>query len=569
MIDRTWQDIPGAPGARIFPFIRKPDVICCNSYIIDVPGHIIVIDPGADPTQMGEIMQQLRDLSRSGHEQVSFYLTHCHVDHCFMLMKGVETAMPEGAVMLAHTDGIRALRDFDDEVTQARVMGWDFPPVELQVKLCALMTSDELSDGIVLQSTQMQEKRSAEGLTISYQRIALGGDLELMVYHTPGHSPDSVCYQIGNLLFTGDLLFATDSGIVGIVGWDRDAMESSIRNMGWLLDEENIELCLPGHGYCVETAKVKGMLDRMLKDVKGIGALKTKDAERIQFTSKYALDLLDEANDNFSIIAGRLYYLAYHLEELEEGSEARKYLDMLEHDRIDEMLTSFNRFVEEFHAGRKLQLQVTMKAVQTMKSINAIFKGTDLEAVLDRSLIAGTSRLLIDFMSAVKGIELEVEREECDLQSLVNEVLQDQQTRPTDDLMDCLDDPDRYASALARRIAHIPIFDDIEITLDGRGAMVWLDPRRFQDGLCGILLDLAGAEAKGIKLHLENTTLEIEADFAHSLDLGENKVRALSRRFELAGAILKVIDGATWRCTIGCKGSEGPQHPSDNAKQWY
>jgi hypothetical protein len=483
-------------------------------------------------------------------------------------MKGEGVGMPDGAVMFGHPDAVKALRNFDGDVTLARIMGWVFPPVELQVELHDLLTVDELGDGQVLQSTNMHEKTAAEGSVIGYQRIDLGGGLEMVVYHTPGHSPDSVCYQIGRLLFTGDLLFATDPGVVGLVGWDRAAMESSIRNVTWLLDEEQIELCLPGHGYCCETAKVKPMLERMLKEVRGLGALKAKDAERLQFTSNYALDLLDEANENFSIIAGRLYYLAYHLEELEEGSEARKYLDILEHDRIDEMLTSFNRFVEEFHAGRKLQLQVTLKAVQTMKSINGIFKGSDLEAVLDRSLIAGTSRLLIDFMNAVKGIELDVDRGECDLLSLVNDVLVDQRTRPTDDLMDCLDDPKRYASALAQRIAHIPVFDDIEIVLEGNGTNVWLDPRRFQDGLSGILLDLAGADAKSIRLGLEGTVLGIEADIPSST-LGEKKVRALSRRFELAGATLTVGTGDSWHCTVGCIGSEGSTRPSDNAPHWY
>lgn len=566
MKDRTWQDVPGTSGARIFPFIRKPDVVCCNSYIIVVPGHIMIIDPGADPKQMDEILQQLRGLYITGNEDVSFYLTHCHVDHCFMLTKDLGTAMPEGAVMLAHHEGVRALRDLDEDVTLARLFGWNFPPLEMQVKLRTLLAGDEMSEDMVLQSTQMQEKRSAEGLTIGYQRIALGGGMDMVVYHTPGHSPDSVCYQLGRLLFTGDLLFATDSGVVGIVGWDRDDMESSIRNVAWLLDEERIEVCLPGHGYCLETAKVKPTLERMLKDVRGLGELKTKDVERIQFTSNYALDLLDEANDNFSIIAGRLYYLAYHLEDLGEGSQAHKYLEMLEHDRIDEMLTSFNRFVEEFHAGNKIQLQVTVKAVATMKSINGIFKGSDLEGVLDRSLISGTSRLLIDFMNAVKGIDLEVERSECDLRSLVSDVLEDQRNRPSDDLMDCLDDPERYASALARRIAHIPVFDDIEMTLEGRGTKVWMDPRRFQDALSGVLLDLAGVDAKSIHMRLDDAILEIMADIVDPSTMGEKKVRALSRRFELAGATLMVNDGAPWRCTIDCNGSE-PSPPSDDVQR--
>jgi len=551
MKDREWQEVPGAPGARIFPFIRKPDVVCCNSYIIEVPGQLIVIDPGADPKQMGEILRTLEDVGGSGHDRVTFYLTHCHVDHCYCLVEGKGITFPEGSAISAHSDGVRAIRDFDNEVTQARMMGWDFPPREIHLKLRPLL-SDESTEGTVLQSTQMQELLTPGGLRIDYQTIPLSDGLELIAYHTPGHSPDSVCYQIGRFLITGDLLFATDLGIIGIVGWDRDAMESSILKAKWLLDEKNIELCLPGHGYCLEPAKARTILDRMAKDVKGIGILETKDAERVNFTSKYALDLLDETNDNFSIIAGRLYYLAYQLEELEEGSEARKYLDLLEHDRIDEMLTSFNRFVEEFYAGRKIQLQVTMKAVQTMNNINAIFKGSDLEAILDRSLIAGTSRLLVDFMSAVKGIELDVDKAECDLGSLVGEIVGDQTVRPTDDLMDCLDDPARYASLLARRIAHIPVFDDIDISLEGEGSAVVLDRKRFQDSLSGIMLDLAGAEAKSIRLHLEGKELRIEADISLSQNMGEKKIRALKRRFELAGASFAVNGGAPWSCVIGC-----------------
>ncbi|MDD1772896.1 MAG: MBL fold metallo-hydrolase [Methanomassiliicoccales archaeon] len=553
MKDHAWYDVPGAPGVRIFPFIRKPDVVCCNSYIIKAPGHIMVIDPGADQTQMEEILRMLRDLSGDGMERVTFFLTHCHVDHCYALMKGIGTSMmPDGVIMLAQAEGAKALREYDEDVTQARVMGWDFPPVELQVELRSLLTGDMPDEGKVVQSTQMQEMGTAEGMKIGYQRIPLGEGLEMVAYHTPGHSPDSVCYRLGRLMFTGDLLFATDPGIMGSVGWDRDAMESSIRNASWLLEHEGIELCLPGHGYCVETAKARTMLERMLKEVRNIGAIKTKDAERIRFTSNYALDMLEEANENFSVIAGRLYYLAYHLEDLEEGSEARKYLDMLEHDRIDEMLTSFNRFVEEFHAGRKLQLQVTMKAVQTMNSINAIFKGSDLEAVMDRSLISGTSRLLKDFMNAVKGIELDVVHEERDLRSLVQEIVEDQTARPEDDIMDCLDDPERYASALARRIAHIPVFDDIELHLEGDGATTMLDPKRFQDSLSGLFLDLAGSDVKKIVLRLDGTSLEIGTDVDLSSTVGEKKVRALSRRFELAGAKLSVIDGAHWHCRIEC-----------------
>ncbi|HSV41820.1 MAG TPA: hypothetical protein VLH13_00240, partial [Methanomassiliicoccales archaeon] len=122
----------------------------------------------------------------------------------------------------------------------------------------------------------------------------------------------------------------------------------------------------------------------------------------------------------------------------------------------------------------------------------------------------------------------------------------DQQTRPQDDLMDCLDDPERYASVLARHMAHIPVFDDIEMSLVGRGDRVILDERRFQDALSWAMLDLAGAEARSIRIHLNGNALELEADIASDSTMGRQKIQSLSRRFELAGAPLTVRQGAPW-----------------------
>jgi hypothetical protein len=70
-------------------------------------------------------------------------------------------------------------------------------------------------------------------------------------------------------------------------------------------------------------------------------------------------------------------------------------------------------------------------------------------------------------------------------------------------------------------------------------------------------------------MRLEGTMLEIEADIADSSTMGGKKVRALSRRFELAGAMLNVDDSSPWRCTIGCDRREGSSFPSDDVKRWY
>jgi glyoxylase-like metal-dependent hydrolase (beta-lactamase superfamily II) len=547
--DRTWLDVPGAPGTRVFAFLRKPDVVCSNAYIIDAPDQVLVIDPGADRKQMEEIAAQLRSLQQKGKGNVSFFLTHCHVDHCYLLFRGLGAWMPEGAVVLAQAEGARALQRGDTEVTQARIMGWDFPPLEIKVDVRDLLASSR-SRGLVEQATVVEHMEIPGMPLLSTQHIPLGGGSTLVAYHTPGHSPDSVCYQLGELLFTGDLLFAMDSGVIGLVGWDKAAMLTSVRHVTWLLQNRGITLSCPGHGRCLTNESALKALGRMERELGHLGDLTTKDAERIRFTSEYALDLLEEANDNFSIIAGRLYYLSYHLEDLEEDDEARKYLKMLEHDRIDEMLTSFNRFVEEFHAGKKLELQVTMKAVATMQSISGIFKGSDLEAIIDRSLVSGTTRLLLDFMNAVKGIQLESDLQEADPMTLVREVVDDLKGGPPEDIMDSIDDPVAYRAMLARRIAHLPLFDEVGISLTGESRLCLLDKHRFQDALAGLLLDVVGADAGTVSIASFEDRIEVSADILSFDTFGANKVRALKRRMELAGATAEVAEALPLRMAI-------------------
>lgn len=72
------------------------------------------------------------------------------------------------------------------------------------------------------------------------------GELEVRVLHTPGHTPDSVCFFAGGKLFSGDTLFV---GKVGGTGYGEDAkaeFESLHRKILALPDETEV---YPGHDY--------------------------------------------------------------------------------------------------------------------------------------------------------------------------------------------------------------------------------------------------------------------------------------------------------------------------------
>ncbi len=79
-----------------------------------------------------------------------------------------------------------------------------------------------------------------EGDTISI------GKIKAKVLHTPGHTPGSVCYLIGNKLITGDTLFVGNIGRTDLPGGNPRVMSETLRKLKKL--DENIGIW-PGHDY--------------------------------------------------------------------------------------------------------------------------------------------------------------------------------------------------------------------------------------------------------------------------------------------------------------------------------
>ncbi|MFC4601916.1 MBL fold metallo-hydrolase [Cohnella hongkongensis] len=78
-----------------------------------------------------------------------------------------------------------------------------------------------------------------------------GQELELIgetfrVKHTPGHSPGSVSFMVGDLLFAGDALFRRSVGRTDLPGGSQEQLSRSIREKLYTLPEDT--LVLPGHG---------------------------------------------------------------------------------------------------------------------------------------------------------------------------------------------------------------------------------------------------------------------------------------------------------------------------------
>ena len=85
--------------------------------------------------------------------------------------------------------------------------------------------------------------------------IIKADNLNLQVIHTPGHTPGSICLLCGEVLFSGDTLFASGVGRTDIPYSSTEKLINSIKKKLFVL-ADNIKV-YPGHGASTTIGKEK------------------------------------------------------------------------------------------------------------------------------------------------------------------------------------------------------------------------------------------------------------------------------------------------------------------------
>lgn len=160
----------------------------------------LVIDPGADEAALGIL---------GAFAPEAILLTHAHFDHALI---APELRAQCGAKILL---GALDAPLFCDPVKNASVSFHARP-------LAA----------------------TADGLLSEGDEIALGESV-ITVLHTPGHSPGSVSFRCGDILFSGDTLFADGVGRTDLFGGNERELENSLKR---LLSFPSDTRVYPGHG---------------------------------------------------------------------------------------------------------------------------------------------------------------------------------------------------------------------------------------------------------------------------------------------------------------------------------
>lgn len=158
-------------------------------------GRAAVVDPAWD-------VDQIITLARKNNVQITdILLTHSHHDH----INGIETVLDK--------------QDAQLHLLKAEAQFWGHQP--------ATPTLHHGGDCIQL------------------------GETEIKVMHTPGHTPGSACYRIGDSVITGDTLFVFGCGRCDLRGGDPEQMFQTLQKMHELLPKSTV--IYPGHNYAEQS----------------------------------------------------------------------------------------------------------------------------------------------------------------------------------------------------------------------------------------------------------------------------------------------------------------------------
>ncbi len=184
-----------------------------NCYLIGDPEALLVIDPG------DEAQKILDNISEKGYQVAYVVLTHCHYDH---IGAASEVMKKTGAKLLL------GAKEKENYYSRKVTMNGYFVPKFEQPD----------PDGVLSEGEDL-----------------IAGSCRFQVLETPGHTSGSICLLCGDVLLSGDTLFADGIGRADFPTGSLPALCNSIIRKLFLLDGNT--RVYPGHGPATTIAYEK------------------------------------------------------------------------------------------------------------------------------------------------------------------------------------------------------------------------------------------------------------------------------------------------------------------------
>jgi hydroxyacylglutathione hydrolase len=191
---------------QVEAFVVSP--VMSNCYVVSLPPEqgslAVVIDPG--DIRLEKVMDYITQHDLQVH---AVWCTHAHFDHVM------------GVDVIRNQYGVPAY------VHQADELLWR----EISESARSWIRVD-------VPSLEPPDAYFEDGQVISLGRH------EFTIWHTPGHSPGSVCFIGSTIAFTGDTIFASSIGRTDLPYANGTDMEASLRRLLRLSDHLTL---YPGH----------------------------------------------------------------------------------------------------------------------------------------------------------------------------------------------------------------------------------------------------------------------------------------------------------------------------------
>lgn len=510
LVPLAWQPVTGAPEASLYPLVRKIDTVSSNSYLISTPDVIILIDPGGLCDQVDQISEVIRESRAEKDRPVFVFLTHIHIDHFVGINASAAFAHAGAAVFAVQENGARALEAGDARLTAAELL--EIPLRPMKVALPLLTGERAGMPGIVGrlcfpnggEISIVSNRTAGNPETLLFEQIAFGPGPALDVYHTPGHSPDSICLRLGDILFIGDILFAANPGVAGISGWSQEDLVHSLAAIERLIMDTPIRWVCPGHGRIVAGPDAARMLSAARTDALALANIAELNYERAAKTAAFAEDCMEAVNELFTIMAGRLYYVSYIMEELGESGMAEEATEIIRSATVDELLEAFRDFAEEHHRAQGISVHLMLKAGQVIGKLDRTFNRDELAGIIDSRLVERAGRLLSDYTTMLSGFTPPCEIADTAIMPVI-EALVTGLSVPAcsdEDILGSSDDEAAFSRILLSRIGTRPLLEDVEteVAEESQNLHALIDRDHFIDLLTYILEDLVGTGAGRISI---------------------------------------------------------------------
>jgi glyoxylase-like metal-dependent hydrolase (beta-lactamase superfamily II) len=212
---------------------RRP--LGVNIYLLDGGSEYALLDIGQNDT-LDDIIDLLRTLDFPLNKCKLIIATHADADHVQALAKAKERM--KGVKTAAHPAAALTLKLGDTVQTYAKISAQNIdmpmPPMKI----------DQLLN---------------DGDTVKI------GKLDLQVWHTPGHTPGQLSFKLGQMLFSGDNIYA--DGCVGVIDAHHGSNIPHFIESLKRIQADDAEFILPSHGpmFRKDNALIQGAIDRLTR----------------------------------------------------------------------------------------------------------------------------------------------------------------------------------------------------------------------------------------------------------------------------------------------------------------